>query len=207
MIMNNSLAAGVLAAGKHSAAVTHIGQRILWTVVTLVVLAGIYLLMWRGWNRRKARQSDVPPLVPIPADFAADHGEDQLVEGIYVSTTSAGDWLDRIAVHGLGNRSKAVIAVDAEGVGVMRSLFGASDFFIPAEAVQGVRLTTGMAGKYLRDEGIVVITWQHGDRVLDTGVKTRLEADRAILVEAVQNIQKTPAPAPASTTATEGHTP
>jgi hypothetical protein len=39
-----------------------------------------------------------------------------------------------------------------------------------------------MAGKYLRDEGIVVITWQHGDRVLDTGVKPRYDGDRDDLV-------------------------
>jgi hypothetical protein len=39
-------------ADKHSAPVTHLGSRILWTVVTVAVLAGIYLLMWRGWKKR-----------------------------------------------------------------------------------------------------------------------------------------------------------
>src|SRR5206468_943624 len=80
--VNNSLAAALAEADKHSRAplrgamhldqhsapVTHIGQRILWTIVTLVVLAGIYILMWRGWKKRQARQADVEPLNAVPED-------------------------------------------------------------------------------------------------------------------------------------------
>ncbi|WP_344655754.1 hypothetical protein [Catenulispora subtropica] len=154
-------------AAKHSAPVTHIGERILWTVVTLVVLAGIYLLMWRGWKKRQARQADVPPLNEVPEGAFTGEG----VEAVYVSTTSEGDWLDRIAVHSLGQRSNALVHVAPRGVLIDRE--GASDVFIPAAAVRGVRLATGMAGKYLREEGLVVITWQHGDRTLDTGLKPR----------------------------------
>ena len=32
-------------------------------------------------------------------------------EGQYVATTTAGDWLDRIAVHGLGIRTNAELSV------------------------------------------------------------------------------------------------
>ena len=161
----------ISAAGEHSAPVTHIGQRILWTVVTLLVLAGIYLLMWRGWKKRQARQADVPPLNEVPEGAFTGEG----VEAVYVSTTSEGDWLDRIAVHSLGQRSNALVRVAEAGVLIERE--GASDVFIPAGSVLGVRLATGMAGKYLRDEGLVVITWRHGDRTLDTGLKPRHGTD------------------------------
>ena len=159
------------ASGEHSAPVTHIGQRILWTVVTLVVLAGIYLLMWRGWKKRQARQSDLLPLNEIPEGVFPGEGG---FETVYVSTTSEGDWLDRIAVHGLGERSNAQVFVAKEGVLIDRE---PSPVFIPADAIRGVRLASGMAGKYLRDEGLVVITWQHGDRTLDTGVDPRHGTD------------------------------
>ncbi|NUP50978.1 MAG: hypothetical protein HOW97_27250 [Catenulispora sp.] len=167
-----------LLADQHSAPVTHVGQRILWTVVTVAVLAGIYLLMWRGWKKRQARQADVPPLNEVPEGAFSGEG----VEAVYVSSTSEGDWLDRIAVHGLGERSNALVRVAAQGVLIERE--GASDVFIPAAALRGVRLATGMAGKYLRDEGLVVITWQHGDRTLDTGLKPRFGTDE--LVQALE---------------------
>jgi hypothetical protein len=167
-----------LAEGKHSAPVTHLGQRILWTIVTLAAIGGIYLLMWRGWKKRQARQADLPPLTEVPAGMFSGEG----VEAVYVSSTSEGDWLDRIAVHGLGERSNARVHVAPEGVLFERE--GSSDIFIPAAAVRGVRLATGMAGKYLREEGLVVITWQHGDRTLDTGVKPRHGTDE--LVQALE---------------------
>lgn len=161
----------ILAAGEHSAPVTHIGQRIVWTIVTLLAMGGIYLLMWRGWKKRQARQSDLLPLNEVPAGVFS--GEDGF-ETVYVSTTSEGDWLDRIAVHGLGRRSNARVHVAEAGVLIDRE---PAAIFIPAAAVRGVRLASGMAGKYLRDEGLVVITWQHGDRTLDTGVDPRHGTD------------------------------
>jgi hypothetical protein len=159
------------AASEHSAPVTHIGQRIIWTAVTLVVLAGIYLLMWRGWKKRQARQSGLQPLNEIPEGVFSGEGG---FEVVYVCTTSEGDWLDRIAVHGLGERSNAQIFVADEGVLIERE---PAAVFIPADAVRGVHLASGMAGKYLRGEGLVVITWQHGDRTLDTGVDPRHGTD------------------------------
>jgi hypothetical protein len=161
----------IVAAGEHSAPVTHLGQRILWTIVTLLTIAGIYLLMWRGWKKRQARQADLPSLPAVPDQVRAEAAD--AIDAIYVSTTSEGDWLDRIAVHQLGNRSEANIWVAAAGVWIEREPFGAADIFIPAEAVRGVRLATGMAGKYRHDEGIVVITWEHGDRMLDSGLMPR----------------------------------
>jgi hypothetical protein len=163
----------IFLADKHSAPVTHIGERVFWTVVTLVVLAGIYLLMWRGWKKRQARQSDLLPLNEVPEGLFSGAG----FETVYVSTTSEGDWLDRIAVHGLGERSNAQVHVAEAGVLIERE---PSDVFIPAAAVRGFRLATGMAGKYLRDEGLVVITWQHGDRTLDTGLKPRFGTDELV---------------------------
>lgn len=161
----------ILAAGEHSAPVTHVGQRIIWTIVTLAALGGIYLLMWRGWKKRQSRQADLLPLNEVPEGVFSGEGG---FEAVYVSTTSEGDWLDRIAVHGLGERSNAQVQVAEAGILIDRE---PTAVFIPADAVRGVRLASGMAGKYLRGDGLVVITWQHGDRTLDTGVDPRHGTD------------------------------
>jgi hypothetical protein len=160
----------ILASAEHSAPVTHIGQRIVWTIVTLLAMGGIYLLMWRGWKKRQARQSDLEPLNEVPEGVFSGEG----FEAVYVSTTSEGDWLDRIAVHGLGERSNAQVHIAEQGVLIDRE---PTAVFIPAAAIRGVRVASGMAGKYLRGDGLVVITWQHGDRTLDTGVDPRHGTD------------------------------
>jgi hypothetical protein len=168
-----------LADERKSAPLTHLGPRLALTAAILALLALCYWGMWRGWKARQARQADIPPLPPVPAVGALGPLRAE-AEGTYVVTTSAGDWLDRIAVHGLGVRSLAMLAVHDAGVLVAR--VGAPDLFVPAPALRGVRLERGMAGKFVEEGGLVVMTWQHGERELDTGFRPRAAADRDVLV-------------------------
>lgn len=163
--------------------VTDWPARLFWTAVTLALVAGIAALMLRGWRSRAARQGDLPRLPEVPADLGAELAS---AEGIYVSTTTEGDWLDRVVVHGLGVRSRCVLTVGEAGV--LYARVGAPDVFVPRPAVRGVRLERGMAGKFVEEEGIVVLTWQHGPRSLDTGFRSRRAADRDALVAAVDRI-------------------
>ena len=193
MNVNHHLIEAAALAGQHSAPVTHLWSRVIGTVVMLAVIAGIYLLMWRGWRKRQQRQADVEPPQSLAEAWDAEHDPGDGFEAVYVSTTRSGDWLDRIAVHGFGNRSLAAVALYPHGIFIDRSGHGEPDISIPAEAVRDARPATGMAGKYLREEGIVVITWQHGDHVLDTGVKPRFEADRDELLRIAGQYHAVPA--------------
>lgn len=164
------------------------------TVPVLLLAVFVLLLlglMRLGWRRRDARQTDLPALPPVPAGLGEP---ESAVPGIYVSSTTAGDWLDRIVAHGLGVKSEARVAVHpggpVPGVGVLRQ--GAPSFFVPAAELTGVRLERGMAGKFVERNGLVVITWRLGDRLLDTGFRTRYAADRARLVTAVTGLIDTP---------------
>ena len=141
--------------------------------------------MWRGWKRRGGRQRDLPALPAVP-DPVARGAVLARGEGTYVVTTSAGDWLDRIVVHSLGERSLAHLVVTEQGALFAR--VGAPDLYIPAHAVLGARLERGMAGKFVEEGGLVVVTWQHGSRRLDTGFRPRAAADRDALVAAVQTV-------------------
>ncbi|WP_249051677.1 hypothetical protein [Cellulomonas fimi] len=158
------------------------------TVAVIVALGLVALLaMRRGWQRRASRSGAVvPELFPLPDDAALGGPRTAPVEAVYVSSTTAGDWLDRVVAHDLGARSNAVVQVFDAGVRVLRE--GARDLFIPADRVRGVRTEGGMAGKFVGGDGLVVVTWQAPDpaaALLDTGFRTRRAADRAPLIDAV----------------------
>jgi hypothetical protein len=142
-------------------------------VTILFVLLGLaYLGMWLGW-RRRARRHELPPLVPAPA--VADLPPAKLQAGArYFGTTISGNWLERVVAHGLGARSGARISLSSEGLDVIRLV---GSFRIPAAALRGARHDQGIAGKVVPPHGILVVTWQHGDLLLDTGF--RLEPPRA----------------------------
>ena len=73
--------------------------------------------------------------------------------------------------HGLGVRSKAELTLTDAGLDVVRP--GANDFFVPAAQLREARLDKGIAGKVLTEGGLLVVTWSHGDRLIDSGLPLR----------------------------------
>lgn len=158
--------------------------KLIGVIVTIVIIAVIFALMRRGWNSRLGRQADIaePPRPP------ADPGEPALsTEGTYVCTTTAGDWLDRIAAHDLGLRTGAALEIYASGIAVRRD--GASDFFIPRAALRSVATADGMAGKFVEAGGLVVIGWTLGATDVDTGFRTRYAADKPTLIKNISQLE------------------
>lgn len=136
------------------------------TAVMLAVLVAIYLLMWRGWRRRAARQADLPPLPPVPDPPPRIV---EILDGVYLGTTSAGDWLDRIVARRLGERANARLGLSAAGVVVDRD--GRDPFLVPLAALCAARLDRGIANTVVGAGAVVVLTWEHGGRLLDTGLR------------------------------------
>lgn len=131
----------------------------------LAVVALLYVLMWWGW-RKRARKHELPPLHPVPEMAGAQLRAGQ---GRYFGSTVSGDWLDRVVAQSLGNRSDCTLKLTADGLEVARPRLGA--FHIPKNQLRGVRTETGIAGKVIPPHGVLVVTWQHGDLVLDSGFK------------------------------------
>lgn len=150
---------------------------------TLVLIGVALALIWFGWRNRLRRQADVDPLPVIPAELGAALA---VADGQYVATTTAGDWLDRIAVHNLGIRTNAELSVHPDGVLFDRA--GAGPVFIPAASLTGVRQESGMAGKFVEKDGLLVLSWMLGTRELDSGFRTRHAADKTILLNALQDL-------------------
>jgi hypothetical protein len=152
-------------------------------IVTLVLITAALALIWLGWRNRLRRQADVDPLPEIPGALGAALA---VADGQYVASTTAGDWLDRIAVHSLGIRTNAELSVHPEGVLFDRS--GAAPVFIPAASLTGARLESGMAGKFVEKDGLLVLSWMLGARELDTGFRTRHADDKTPLLNALQDL-------------------
>ncbi|PEG38263.1 transporter [Mycolicibacterium agri] len=125
--------------------------------------------MIRGWRHRAERQAELigtlPPLpdtvgpVTVPA-----------MKGLYVGSTIAPSWQDRIVVGDLGFRTKAVLTRYPEGIMLQRS--GAHPIWIPDESITAIRTERGIAGKALTHQGILAIRWRlPSGTEIDTGFR------------------------------------
>ncbi|MEV7971860.1 hypothetical protein [Cellulomonas sp. NPDC089187] len=154
--------------------------------VTILCVLGLALivLMVVGWRRRVRVTSDVPTPTPAPADLGEARTEE--LDGTYVSTTRSGDWLDRVAAHGLGVKSTVTAQVWDAGVTLRRR--GAPDVFLPRADLLGVGTSGGMAGKVVGGDGLTVLTWRNGAHELDTGLRLRHPADALTLREAATSL-------------------
>ncbi|OFL64079.1 MULTISPECIES: hypothetical protein [unclassified Brevibacterium] len=139
-------------------------DRLIPVLVLAAVAVAVLLLMRWGWKARQNRQADIPaPQSAEPTDSGYD--------GYYIATTFADQHLERISVHGLGVRTGA--GLDIQDDGVVFSLDGRTPFRIPAEDIVDVFFGSGMIGKFVEKDGIVIIRWNLGDHEVDTGFRPR----------------------------------
>ncbi|MEV6026684.1 hypothetical protein [Streptomyces sp. NPDC052036] len=192
----------LLAAEKKSAEVTDWSARIGWLVGLALFVALVYWLMREGWKWRGTLQSDLPELPARPSSTATtldggvtpaqpgmpeEPGPARLsMSGRYHGSTTAGQWLDRIVAHGLGTRSLVELTLTDAGLDVVRP--GATDFFVPAEQLRGARLDKGIAGKVLTEGGLLVVTWEHGGKLLDSGFRSDRAAEHNDWVDALNHM-------------------
>ncbi|MEU5683354.1 hypothetical protein DEJ48_32815 [Streptomyces venezuelae] len=190
-----------LAADKESAEVTDWAARLGWVVGLLLFIALVYWLMREGWKWRGTLQSDLPELPARPSPTTALDGDGKPtlpgmpgeqgparleLSGRYHGSTTAGQWLDRIVAHGLGTRSRVELTLTDTGLDVVRP--GATDFFIPVAQLREARLDKGIAGKVLTEGGLLIVTWEHGGKLLDSGFRSDHAAEQAEWVEALNNM-------------------
>ncbi|MFD4573214.1 hypothetical protein ACFWNK_17855 [Streptomyces sp. NPDC058417] len=176
----------LLAAEKESAEVTDWAARIGWVVGLGLFVALVYWLMREGWKWRGTLQGDLPELPAAPSE----PGPARLtLSGRYHGSTTAGQWLDRIVAHGLGTRSRVELTLTDAGLVVVRP--GANDFFVPAAALREAVLGKGIAGKVLTEGGLLLVTWEHGGKLIDSGFRSDHAAEHTTWVDAVTTMINT----------------
>ncbi|MFE3443223.1 transporter [Nocardia sp. NPDC059180] len=131
-------------------------ERTLWVVGLLILWVVLIYLMYRGWQNRAKRQVErIGDLPPVPQELGA-----QVLEpttGLYLGSTMAPSWQDRIAVGDLGFRATAELTRFERGILLERD--GAAVIWIPQESITAVRTERGHAGKVMTEDGVLVIRW------------------------------------------------
>jgi MYXO-CTERM domain-containing protein len=153
-------------------------------LLTVVLLVGLaWAGMAWGWRRRRIRQGDLGAPTPPPPVLAAPS---LAVDGLFVGTVMAQEWLERVVPHGLGNRAGATLQVHETGVLLDRD--GAAPVWVPAGDLVAVRRDTGLAGKVTETGGLVVWTWRLGSALLESGLRPRYAAQTEPLVQALDGL-------------------
>jgi hypothetical protein len=154
-------------------------QRLLLTLGTVALTVVAYAAMLHGWRNRQRRQADVPA-----PGVALGHADVVLgpVRGLFVGTTDADNWLDRIAVHHLSDRAVAQLSVAEDGVHVARP--GLAELYLPWGSIEAVDVETASGGKVV-SSGMLLLTWVLGARRLRTAFRADDRADHARLLELV----------------------
>jgi hypothetical protein len=165
-------------------------ERFLLTLLCVAFFVLCLYGMWRGWRRQAREQSVLVPPFPQPPE---QPGEPVLeAHGLYVATTNAGRWQQRIVTRGAGLRTTAVLRLHSSGIEVER--VGAPGFWIPRESVTEVRTAKGMAGKVMGSDSLLVITWRlrgptgaaEAEVMLDTGFRAD---DRGVHEEWIETLR------------------
>lgn len=167
-------------------------------VVVILLWLGVISLMLRGWRNRGRRQADqIGAFPPVPADLGTPElGPDT---GLYVGSTIAPSWQDRVAVGDYGDRASASIARYDDGILIDRT--GASPIWIPEDAIVAVRTERGLAGKVMTADGVLVIRW-----TLPTGtdIDSGLRADDKTIYPAWVSHRRARAERPTDTAHSDG---
>lgn len=162
------------------------------TTSTTIVIAVILLAfagMVIGWRGRQKRQAELPRPDAVPADAG---NEILSVGAFYVATTVADQELNRIAVAGLGFRSRASVTVTDRGI--VLALDATPAIFIPAAAIRGVDRATYAIDRVVEKGGLVRIAWTlghaRGETASDVDSYLRVEGtvESASLIESVQSL-------------------
>jgi hypothetical protein len=147
------------------------------TLVTMLVVAAVLAVliafairqMMRGWLHRAQRQAQLIGTLPSLPDTVGP-ALIPATRGLYVGSTLAPSWLDRIAVGDLGYRAKAVLTRYPEGIMLQRT--GAGPIWIPDDSIEAIRTEKGIAGKAMTHEGILAIRWRlPSGAEIDTGFR------------------------------------
>jgi hypothetical protein len=153
--------------------------------VIVVVIGFVIGRMLRGWKRRAARQMDLLGELPLLPDLLGP-ATVAPTRGLYLGSTLAPNWLERLAAGDLGYRSKAVLTRYPEGILLERS--GATPIWIPQDAIAAIRTERGLAGKVIPggrnktepSAGILAIRWRlPSGTEIDTGFRGDDRSDYA----------------------------
>lgn len=158
------------------------GALVLMIAVAVVALAGL-AWSWRRRTRRDAGFSAPVGELPSNAHVLARFS------GLYVATTRHDEPLERLAIRGLGFRSRADITV--ADAGVVLDLPGQPRMLLPADDLVDTAQATVAIDRVVERDGLARVSWRiERDTVVDTYLRPQDASARA-LVDAIRPLVKT----------------
>ncbi|MGZ8805039.1 MAG: PH-like domain-containing protein [Microbacterium sp.] len=147
-------------------------------VMIAVAVAVLGLLVFAWWRRTRRDAGLAAPVGEAPSDAATVAVHDAL----YVATTRHGDPLERLAIRGLGFRSRADVTVTSAGVAI--DLTGQPRLFLPTDRIVGVAQATVAIDRVVERDGLVRISWRvDADTVVDSYLRPQDASARTVADE------------------------
>lgn len=151
-------------------------------VMVLVAVVLLALLAWAWWRRTRRDSGLAAPVGEIPAGAATLSAFPTL----YVATTRHDEPLERLAIGGLGFRSRSDVTVTDAGVAL--DLTGKPRVFLAADRIQDVGQATVAIDRVVEPDGLVRLAWRLDDgTVVDSYLRPQDASARA-LADAVAGI-------------------
>ncbi|RKS89522.1 hypothetical protein DEU37_1838 [Microbacterium sp. AG790] len=124
-------------------------------LVMIAVAVALLALGAFAWRRRSRRDAGITaPFGEVP-DAAAVQ---TVSTGFYVATTRHGDALERLAIRGLGFRSRVDVTVTDCGVAL--DLVGQPRMFVTTERIVSVGQATTAIDRVVEPGGLVRLAWR-----------------------------------------------
>nr|WP_274638282.1 hypothetical protein [Microbacterium bovistercoris] len=154
-------------------------------IVVAIAIVAIGLMAWGWWRRTRRDAALTAPHDTLPADatFAA-------YNGLYVATTAHDQPLERLAIRGLGLRSKAVIRVGEAGVAL--EMPGQDTIALSAARLVDVGRATVAIDRVVEHDGLTRLSWRtDAGPVVDSYLRPQ-DASATALTEAIRPLITTP---------------
>ncbi|MFF0910035.1 hypothetical protein ACFWZW_05005 [Microbacterium enclense] len=150
--------------------------------VAALVLA---LLAW-AWVRRTRRDARYSaPVGELPADAV----ESATFASLYVATTRHGEPLERLAIEGLGFRSRADVVISSAGVAL--DLPGQPRIALTRDRLVDAAQATVAIDRVVERDGLTRVTWRiDDDTLVDTYLRPQDASARA-LADAIRPLTST----------------
>jgi hypothetical protein len=151
-------------------------------IMIAVAVGLLAALAWAWWRRTRRDAAFQAPVGEIPG------GAHELAgfEALYVATTRHGDPLERLAIAGLGFRSRSDVTVTDAGVAL--DLTGQPRVFLAADRIADVGQSTVAIDRVVEAGGLVRLAWRLDDgTVVDSYLRPQDASARA-LADAVAGI-------------------
>lgn len=158
-------------------------------ILTALLLAFFVIVLFtvaaRAWLVRVRQDEEGGDLPSIPEDLESREPLAVII-GMYVATCEHQKHLQRLMAHGLGVRTRVTVFIYPDGILYDRD--GAAPIWVSTHVLVGFGTTSGMVGKFVERDGIIVVSWRWRNEIVDTGMRTQTHEGKRLFLQELNSI-------------------